>query len=122
MVGQSPVFAEDLPPFEYASPESSSPAVPALQRNDSNKTGDVFVQNVVPPVNPVMDAWRHLSPLNLTDDKAGQASSMLTGENAAKMFIVVSLRFMRQQLQDIVNERKRYEEEKAKKMPTLIDS
>lgn len=60
------VFADGPSPFENTPRENSIRTVPALQDNGSG----VPPQNITPPVNPVMDAWRNPSPLSAEDSSA----------------------------------------------------
>ena len=116
------VLAKESTPFEYSSPESSIRTVPALQEDSTKNPNSTLYRNVVPPVNPVMDAWRHLSPLNLPDDKVNKIPPVLSESEATKILMFGSLKFLTQHLGDIIAARQRYEEERAKKTSAFVHS
>ncbi len=76
------VFAEAFSPFENASHENSIRTVPALQADSSGNAQSIPPQNLVPPVNPVMNAWGNPSPLSVENSEAPLVSAprTFTGE------------------------------------------
>jgi len=115
MIMPPSIFAEELPPFEQTSPESSIPTVTALQANSSNNSNSVLSQNVVPPINPVMDAWRHLSPLSVAEEEMVLPPEALIKSGASSITIAGSLSWMAQRLQDAMAEKRRYKNGEPKK-------
>lgn len=109
------VFAEDLPPIEYTSPENSIPTVPALSEDSLSQSNGTLFRNVVPPVNPVMDAWRHLSPLSVAEEEMVLPPEALIKSGASSITIAGSLSWMAQRLQDAMAEKRRYKNGEPKK-------
>lgn len=77
--------ASEVKPFELSSEGSSVATRPFIPDNGKNNTEQTLPSNVVPPINPVMDAWRNLSPLSLTDHPLSQIPAVLSEEDAAKI-------------------------------------